>query len=108
MVTGLAEAFHFADRHGLDQATLLAAVDAGPMASSVSRVKGRKLLDRDFTVQASIRNVLHNNRLIVGAARQAGIASPLLDACERLYASTAEAGFGAEDMAAVVRAYAAG
>jgi 3-hydroxyisobutyrate dehydrogenase len=104
MVTGLAEAFHFADRHGLDRATLLHAVDAGPMASTVSRAKGRKLLDRDFEVQASIHNVLYNNRLIVGAAAQAGIASPLLDVCHQLFAETARAGHGAEDMAAVIRA----
>ncbi|MEV4630097.1 NAD(P)-dependent oxidoreductase [Micromonospora sp. NPDC049523] len=104
MVTGLAEAFHFAERHGLDRATLLTAVDAGPMASTVSRTKGRKLLDRDFEVQASIRDVLYNNRLIVQAAEQAGIASPLLDVCQTLYTATAEAGHAAKDMAAVLHA----
>jgi 3-hydroxyisobutyrate dehydrogenase len=104
LVTGLAEAFHFADRHGLDRATLLAVLDAGPMASSVSRVKGRKLFDRDFEVQASIRDVLYNNQLIVQSAERAGIASPLLDVCRALYAETVEAGYGTEDMAAVVRA----
>jgi 3-hydroxyisobutyrate dehydrogenase len=104
LVTGLAEAFHFADRHGLDRATLLAALDAGPMASTVSRVKGRKLFDRDFEAQASIRDVLYNNQLIVQSAERAGIASPLLDVCRALYAEAAEAGHGAEDMAAVVRA----
>ncbi|GIF14653.1 NAD(P)-dependent oxidoreductase [Actinoplanes teichomyceticus] len=104
MVTGLAEAFHFAGRHRLDPACLLAALDAGPMASPVSRLKGRKLLDRDFTVQASIRDVLYNNRLIVEAAERAGIPSPLLDACLELYAETSAAGHAAEDMAAVIRA----
>ncbi|WP_436536932.1 NAD(P)-dependent oxidoreductase [Actinoplanes sp. HUAS TT8] len=104
MVTGLAEAFHFADRHGLDRATLLAALDAGPMASPVSRIKGRKLLDRDFGVQASIRDVLYNNQLIVEAAEAAGIPSPLLDTCLELYAETSSAGHAGEDMAAVIRA----
>jgi 3-hydroxyisobutyrate dehydrogenase len=104
MVTGLAEAFHFAARHDLDRGTLLSALDAGPMASPVSRIKGRKLLDRDFGVQASIRDVLYNNQLIVEAAEAAGIPSPLLDTCLELYAETASAGHGGEDMAAVVRA----
>jgi len=36
MVTGLAEAAHFADRHGLDMRQFLAVLVAGPMASSVS------------------------------------------------------------------------
>jgi 3-hydroxyisobutyrate dehydrogenase len=104
MVTGLAEAFHFAARHGLDPETLSAALDAGPMASTVSRVKGRKLRERDFSVQAAIRDVLYNNELVVDAARQAGFASPLLEVCRDLYAETDLAGHGAADMAAVIRA----
>ena len=104
MVTGLAEAFHFAERHRLDRATLLNALYAGPMASPVSRIKGRKLLDRDFSVQASIRDVLYNNHLIVEAAEAAGISSPLLDTCLELYAETSSAGHADEDMAAVIHA----
>ncbi|MFF6785184.1 NAD(P)-binding domain-containing protein [Streptomyces sp. NPDC012510] len=104
MVTGLAEAFHFADRHGLDQRLLRDVLDAGPMASAVSRVKGPKLLGRDFTVQAAATNVLENNRLIAEAARAAGLASPLLDVCHALYGETVEQGYGAEDMVAVLRA----
>ena len=100
MVTGLAEAFDFAARHGLDRSTLLSALDAGPMASTVSRVKGRKLRDRDFEVQAAIRDVLYNSELIV----RAGAPSPLLRVCRDLYARTAAAGHGGEDMAAVIRA----
>ncbi len=71
-VTGLTEAFHFADRHGLDRARFLDVLDAGPMASSVSRMKAPKLLARDFAVQAAATDVLKNNRLIAEAARAAG------------------------------------
>jgi 3-hydroxyisobutyrate dehydrogenase len=95
---------HFADRAGLDLGRLVEVLGAGQMASAISRVKAAKLVDRDFEVQASIRDVLYNNELIAGAARPAGIASPLLDVCHALYAETMALGFGAEDMAAVVRA----
>jgi 3-hydroxyisobutyrate dehydrogenase len=104
MVTGLAEAFHFADRHGLKTQQFLAVVDAGPMASSVSRIKVRKLVDRDFAVQAAIADVLNSNRLIAEAARNAKLATPLLDACHALFSETAAMGLGQSDMAAVVRA----
>jgi 3-hydroxyisobutyrate dehydrogenase len=104
LVTGLAEAFHFADRHGLDQRLLREVLDAGPMASAVSRMKGPKLLDRDFTVQAAAADVLKNNRLIAEAARKATVASPLLDVCHALYGEAVERGHGGEDMVAVVRA----
>jgi 3-hydroxyisobutyrate dehydrogenase len=104
MVTGLAEAAHFADRHGLDMERFVAILDAGPMASSVSRIKAGKLLARDFSVQAGVADVLKNNRLVADAARAAGIASPLLDECHSLFAETVAGGYGHEDMAAVVRA----
>jgi 3-hydroxyisobutyrate dehydrogenase len=104
MVTGLAEATHFAQRHGLDLERLRGVLDAGPMASAVSRVKVEKLVSRDFSVQASLRDVLMNNRLIAESARSAGIASPLLDACHQLFGEAVALGHGAEDMAAVVRA----
>jgi 3-hydroxyisobutyrate dehydrogenase len=102
LVTGLAEAVHFAARQGLD--LLVAVLDAGPMASAVSRVKAPKLVGCDFAVEASVANVLENNRLISEAAREAGIASPLLDVCHALYGETLELGLGDADMVAVLRA----
>lgn len=104
MVTGLAEAIHFAERQGLDMDRLLTVLDSGPMASSVSRIKGHKLVHRDLSVQAAITNVLENNRLIAEAARKAGVASPLLNVCHTLYTDTAQLGHGTADMAAVLHA----
>lgn len=104
MVTGLAESVHFAQRQGLDLRQLQAIVDAGPMASAVSKIKLAKLVDGDYSVQASIADVLKNNRLIAQAARDAGIASPLLDVCHALFGEALAQGHGAADMAAVVRA----
>jgi 3-hydroxyisobutyrate dehydrogenase len=105
MVTGLAEAAHFADRHGLDMEQFASVLDVGPMASSVSRIKAGKLVARDFDVQASISDVLENNcRQIAEAARAAGIASPLLDACHTLFGEAHALGLGGADMAAVIRA----
>jgi len=104
LVTGLAEAVHFAENNGLDLEQLLAVLDAGPMASDVSRVKAPKLVGRDFAVQAAISNVLENNRLIAEVAREVGIASPLLDVCHALYTETLALGLGEADMVAVLKA----
>ena len=104
MVTGLAEATHFAERHGLDMKQFRAILDAGPMASSVSRIKLAKLVEQDFDVQAAIFDVLKNARLVADAAREAEIASPLLDASHLLYRESEELGHSRLDMAAVVRA----
>lgn len=104
MVTGLAEAVHFAEHHGLDLARFAAVLEAGPMASDVSRVKSTKLVAKDFAMQAAIFDVLKNTGLIVQAARDAGITSPLIDACHALYGETQALGLGGADIIAVIRA----
>ncbi len=101
-VTALAEATHFAERHALDLELFREVLDAGPMASSVSRVKLPKLIGREFSVQAAISDVRMNSALVAAAAREAGIASPLLDVCHALFAETETSGRGALDMAAVL------
>lgn len=104
MVAGLAEAVHFAERHGLDLHQLQAVLDAGPMASAVSRGKVAKLVSGDFDVQAALADVLYNNRLIAEQARDSAVASPLLDVAYALFAEAEALGHGRSDMAAVVRA----
>jgi len=104
MVTGLAEAMHFARSHDVDLGTLVTVLDASPMASDVSRVKAAKLAACDFAAQATILNVLENTRLITEAARTARVASPLLDICHTLYAETDALGRKDLDMVAVIRA----
>jgi 3-hydroxyisobutyrate dehydrogenase len=104
MVTGLVEAAHFAERRGLDLAQFVAVVNAGPMASDMSRVKAAKLVARDFAVQAAVSNVLESTRLISEAARGAGTVSPLLDACHALYGEAQALGLEGADIVAVIRA----
>jgi 3-hydroxyisobutyrate dehydrogenase len=104
MVTGLTEATHFATRHGLDMRLFEAVLAAGPMASNVSTGKAAKLVGGDFAVQASVANVLLNNRLVAEAARASDTASPLLDVCHTLFAEAERLGHGQEDMIAVLRA----
>ena len=104
LVTGLTEAYHFAEQQGLDTELFTQVLAAGPMSSDVSKIKASKLVKQDFSVQASIADVFKNNRLVAEAARKAGIASPLLDVCYTLYGETLNLGFGELDMAAVVKA----
>ncbi|WP_343611716.1 NAD(P)-dependent oxidoreductase [Novosphingobium sp.] len=104
MVTGLVEAAHFARAAGLDIALFRAVIDAGPMSSDVSRIKLDKLVNDDFTPQASLADVLMNSRLVADAARSSAVATPLLDHAKALYAQADEMGFGGIDMIGVLRA----
>lgn len=104
LVTGLAEAVHFAESYGLDLSRFAAILDASPMASEVSRIKAAKLVARDFAAQASIANVAANVGLIAEAAAARGLASPLIEVCRGLYAESEALGLGRDDMVAVIRA----
>lgn len=103
MVTGLAEAVSFAEHRGLDLETLRAVLDAGPMSSAVSRIKLAKLVSGDLSAQASISDVLYNNRLILAAAPSRD-SMPLLAQCVELFAEAEALGLGSADMAAVIEA----
>ena len=104
MLAGLAEAVHFADRLGLDPDTFSAAIDSGPMASDLTRVKVPMLLAHDFSVQAATADAYANTRLIAAEARAASIATPLLDLSSELYGESVARGNGRLDMASVLAA----
>ena len=105
LVTGLVEATHFAQRVGLDLEAFSAIIGAGPMSSRVSHAKLDKLLAEDFSVQASIRDVLKNSRLVEAATADACAAAPLISVCTTMYESAVDLGIEELDMAAVLRAF---
>ena len=104
-ITAIAEALQFARRQGLDLERCNEVLLQGPLASDVARVKAPKLAQRDFTPQAALRNAAESNRLVVEAAREAGIPTPLLDACLGMHQRALAQGLGDEDMVAVAKTY---
>lgn len=103
-VTGLAEAMHFAQQHGLDLHQFASVLNAGQLASPVARVKSGKILSGDWSAQAAVADVLKNTDLIAAAARASGTASPLLDVCRTLFQETIQLGHSGLDMVAVQHA----
>lgn len=103
-VTGLAEAMHFAQQHGLDLHQFADVLNTGQLASPVARVKSAKVLSGDWSAQAAVADVLKNTDLIAAAARASGTASPLLDACRTLFQETVKLGHSGSDMIAVQHA----
>ncbi|MFC8922164.1 NAD(P)-dependent oxidoreductase [Cellulosimicrobium sp. NPDC057127] len=104
MVTALVEAFHVAERTGVDPRVLERVLDAGPMASAVSRTKADKLVREDRSVQAAVDDAWRNARLAVAVARGAGAVTPVLAAAEEVYGATSAAGLGRADMVATLEA----
>ncbi len=104
LVTALAESVAFAERVGVDTAVLRSILDAGPMASPVSRGKLAKLAEDDRSAQAALSDVLYNNRLILDAAGLQGMHLPLMSVCAALLEQAHAAGLGGTDMISVLDA----
>ena len=102
MFTGLVEAIHFADKNGLNLEKFQAAIDAGPMASNVTKVRGPMIIRRDFSTQSAISDCWNSTRLITNQATEVNLASPLIEVCKALYGEAASLGYGDKDMAAVL------
>jgi len=101
MVTGLVEAFHFAERAGIDASLFCQVLAASPMASHVSRVKAQKLATKDWAPQAALADVLKNIELVGDVTADAQAPAPLLRTCRELYAAATRLNLGALDMVAV-------
>jgi 3-hydroxyisobutyrate dehydrogenase len=105
-VAVLAETMHAATRSGIDLALLRDVLDAGPMASTVSRTKLDKLVRNDFSPQAAIRDVATIAELVLAECERGGDDTPLIRECAALFRKAAQTGYGEADMAAVVHAFA--
>lgn len=105
MVTVLAEAIQAARGLGLDIDLLRQVLDAGPMASAVSRAKLELLVRQEYPPQAAIRDVATIAQLVLDACESGAQNVPLIRDCAMLYRTALEAGHGDADMTAVVRAF---
>lgn len=103
LVSALAETVQAAAACGVDLALLQQVLDAGPMASAVSRGKLAKLLTRDFSAQAAIGDVAQIARLVRAEVRAAGVPAPHIEAAASLFGAAQQRGLAALDMAAVLQ-----
>lgn len=101
----LAEGLCFASRQGLDPETALSILTDGPAFSRVMENKAKKMLDHEFSPQARLAQHWKDVRLILDAGQSVGAKTPLSRLHETLLAELVERGYGAEDNAAIVRAF---
>jgi 3-hydroxyisobutyrate dehydrogenase-like beta-hydroxyacid dehydrogenase len=101
----LAEGLGFAEALGLDAARLLEVLKRTPAASTVMTTKGPKMLARDFTPQATVRQHLKDVRLILATAAQAQAMTPLSQLHAELLERTIDLGHSEADNSAVITAF---
>ncbi len=97
----LAEGLAFAEAIGVPPAAALPVLKGSNAYSRAMDVKGRKLVERDYTVEARLSQHLKDVRLMLEAAGAAGLALPLTEVHRRLLEQAEAAGLGELDNAAI-------
>ena len=100
----LAEGLLFAEAVGIPSASALDVLKQGNAYSIVMDVKGRKMVERDFDVQAKLVQHAKDVRLILEEARRAGLALPLSKLHIQLLDDAEAAGLGEMDNSVVIEA----
>lgn len=101
IVAGTAQSVALAEGLGLDPAQFLGLIEGGPLDSGYAQLKGKAMLSGDFTPAFALSGATKDAGLIRAAAAEAGVATDLVAAMEKLFAA---AGDQDDDMAAVIRA----
>lgn len=97
----LAEGLAFAEAIGIPPAAALAVLRDSNAYSRAMDVKGRKLVERDYTVEARLSQHLKDVRLMLQAAGAAGLPLPLTETHRRLLEEAEAAGLGELDNSAI-------
>lgn len=101
----LAEGLAFAQSIGISPAAALEVLQGSVAYSKTMDTKGRKMIDKDFGVQAKLSQHLKDVRLMLNAAQVAGLDLILTQTHARLLETAQAAGFGEMDNSAIINVY---
>jgi putative dehydrogenase len=98
----LAEGLVFASRLGLDPAAFLQVARASAAASQVMDTKGPKMVARDFSAEARVRQTLKDANLMLAQARAIGQELPLVEIHAAVLEACVGRGEGEKDNSIVI------
>ena len=101
----LAEGLVFAETIGIRPAAALEVLQGSAAYSKAMDIKGRKMIEQDFQVQARLSQHYKDVRLMLDAATTAGLELPLTQAHAKLLARAEAAGLGQLDNCAIINVY---
>lgn len=102
---GLIEGTNLARQCGLDMQLFRQVMEGGQMGSPVVRMKLPKLVDEDFTTQASVFQTVENMTMMLEAAQEVGAAMPIVETARKLQGKTLDLGHAESDMIAAIKTY---
>lgn len=105
VVNGVAQSIALARGLGLDPQQFLDAVQGGAIDAPYVQLKGKAMIDGDYTPSFELDGVIKDTDLIHAALGEAGVDATLATAVRDRLGVASDGGHGEEDMAAVVHAY---
>lgn len=101
----LAEGFAIAAKSGLPADRFLELVQLGSAGSKAAELKGRKIIEHDFTNQFSLALMLKDLKLASALTDGSSIPAPMLSLAKSLFQAGQTQGFGDEDLSSIVKVY---
>jgi len=102
---GLIEGMAIAAKSGIDASAFLRVVQGGGAASKQAELKGRKIIEEDYSVQFSLALMLKDLKLSSVLTDTLGVSTPMLESAKSLFQLGQAAGYGELDLAALARIY---
>ena len=100
----LAEGLAFAEALGINPGAALEVLRGSPAYSRQMDTKGRRMVERDFSVQARLSQHLKDVRLMLEAAAAASLPLPLTETHQQILEQAEQLGLGEQDNSAVFMA----
>lgn len=101
----LAEGFAIASKSGIPADAFLELVQLGSAGSKAADLKGRKIIEHDFSNQFSLQLMLKDLKLASSLTDGIGVPTPMLNLAKSLFQAGQTKGYGEEDLSAVVKCY---
>ncbi|MBE0344147.1 NAD(P)-dependent oxidoreductase, partial [Paenibacillus sp. 28ISP30-2] len=99
----LAEGFAIAAKSGIPADSFLELVQLGSAGSKAADLKGRKIIDHDFSNQFSLALMLKDLKLTASLTDSLSIPTPMLSIAKSRSQAGQTQGYGDEDLSAVVK-----
>ena len=101
VTAGVAQSVALATNLGVEPRQFLDVIAGGPLDCAYAQLKGKAIIDGDFSPAFTLAGAAKDSALIQAAMRTAKTDDALMGALRRLFETGTEAGHGHEDMAAV-------
>jgi 3-hydroxyisobutyrate dehydrogenase len=100
LVEGLAETIAFAEALGVAPHQFLEAIEGGPLSPPYAQLKGRAMIEHQFSPSFKLRLARKDVGLVLEAAARHDLELPIAEAVARQFDRAIELGHGEEDLAA--------